>query len=137
MGNLGVTKRYAWGGQDEDGCAYVRNLLTADRSLGLQWAPREFRLVGVLQDGIECDFNSLLALSRTEPKALLVATDQDKYNGRYDDVLEVCRMLEGATPGQGLKSIGSMMRDDGLVLTFPTILDVCIALIAHAGLIHD
>ena len=124
MGNLTAVQRYAWGERRDDGCSYVHNLLGADRSLGLRWAPREFRLVGILQDGLECDFDSLVALSRTEPKGLLVATEIDTLIGRQDNVLEACRLLQETAPSHNYNCVGTIIQGEGIVLTFPRILDV-------------
>ena len=89
------------------------------------WYPREFQLIGVLADGLECDLGSLENLASSEPKARLVATTAyPPLLGERDSVLGICKELEASATQPGLKRVASLTDGDAVLLTFPKLLEV-------------
>ena len=91
---------------------------------GLNSHPREFRLVGVLQRGLECNVKSFEALAGTEPRGLIVAAEDDKLEGKQADVLGVCKMLEETACDEKYRCVADMTYGKGVVVTFTKILKV-------------
>ena len=50
--------------------------------------PREFRIVGFLADGLECDLGDLYSLAKTEPTALLVPGSEYCLQRQQERVVE-------------------------------------------------
>ena len=86
--------------------------------------PREFKLIGFLAEGLECDLGDLTSLAKTEPTALLVPGNEYCLEKEQERVLDACRELEAGVIQPGLYQTASLTRGDGVVLTFPKLLDV-------------
>ena len=119
MGNTAATEDYRWGECDADGWQCVRSLSTLLGGRGLKWVPREFDVVGILDRGLECDMSSLEAMSSSGPRGLLVGLGEDK-----DGVIEVCKALNKHVDVEGYKRVGGLTDGSGVMLTFPTLLEV-------------
>ena len=119
-------KNYVWGKAKEDGSRHVHTLRTGPTLYGSDhhYHPREFKLIGFLAHGLECDLGDLSSLARFEPTALLVPGSEYSLQAKQQRVLDVCRELEAGTVQPGVEQIASLTRDGGVVLTFPKILDV-------------
>ena len=52
--------------------------------------PREFKLIGFLAEGLECDLGDLESLAIREPTGLLVAGDEIALEMKQESVLECC-----------------------------------------------
>ena len=128
LGNQYARKDYVWGDPKDDGSRYVHTLrINPEVYEGKHhFHPREFRLIGFLADGLECDLNDLYSLAKTEPTALLVAGGEYSLQREQERVLDVCRELESGVVQPELDQIASLTRGEGVVLTFPKILDVSV-----------
>ena len=125
LGNLAASKDYAWGNRDSNGCRYIHSLSLLDKSPPLQIHPREFHLSGILRNGLECDFRSFDKLSRIEPKALLVAPDDEWSAKKHNTLLKACDALERLLPDDDFVNIAGFTSGAGVVLSFPKVLHVC------------
>lgn len=119
MGNLTAVNNYAWGDVQDDGSRCVHSIAPEAGLTGMKHVPREFNVIGVLQNGVECDLSSLEALACTEPKGLLLPLEEKR-----DDVLAVCRLLEEQERISGYEQVGSLTNGEGIVLTFTKLLEV-------------
>ena len=126
LGCGSARSRYVWGEPKSDGSRYIHTLRTCPEVYESEYHfhPREFRLVGFLDDGLDCDFSNLHSLASSEPTALLVPGSEYCLQREQERVLEVCRELEAGVVQPGLQQIASLIRGEGVVLTFPKLLDV-------------
>ena len=81
-------------------------------------------MTGVLNNGIQCDFRSFEKLARFEPKALLVAPDDEWSIKKHHTVLDVCDAMEASLPVDNCRSLANFTSGGGVVLFFPKILQV-------------
>ena len=119
MGNIGTLGEYKWGSRDDEGYRYVHSLAQGPVFGRLKHVPREFDVVGVLKNGLECDLSSFEGLTQAEPTAVLEGLGEDEGN-----ILALCRMLEEYDGIDGYKRTNSMTEGNGIVLTFPMLLEV-------------
>ncbi|KAK7675917.1 hypothetical protein QCA50_021150 [Cerrena zonata] len=85
--------------------------------------PREFRFVGMLAEGIDCDLTDHRRLTNECPKAKLF--DSDRYPGihsRKADVTSVCRHLEGSIAQSAFRREHRFLERGCPVLMFPKVL---------------
>ena len=115
-----------WGEPKDDGSRYVHTLQSGAELSGRKhhFYPREFKLIGWLVNGLECDLGDLYSLAKYEPTALLEAGSDDWLQIKQEGVLDACRELERGVIRPSLDQIASLTRGDGVVLTFPKILEV-------------
>ncbi|KAK7681746.1 hypothetical protein QCA50_015093 [Cerrena zonata] len=85
--------------------------------------PREFRFVGVLAEGIDCDLTNHRQLANKSPEAILF--DSVRYPGihsRRADVISVCRHLEGSIAQPSFHREHRLLKRGSPVLVFPKLL---------------
>ena len=116
-------KDYKWGERDREGWRSVHSMMDGRGGGRLMWVPREFDVVGILDKGLQCELGSFEALSRSEPKGLLVGLGEEKKS-----IFEVCDRLSGGEMVENYASVGEFTRGDGVVLTFPSLLEVSAAI---------
>ena len=133
IGSAYARKLYAWGDIADDGSRYVRTLRRTGEVYGSVYHhhPREFKMIGLLQNGLECNLGDLNSLASCEPTALLVAGDMYALQKEQDRVLESCRELEAGVTQPGLERIASLTKGDGVVLTFPKLVEVSYQMLSH------
>ena len=126
IGSAYARKNYVWGNVGSDGGRYVHTLRWSPKVYECEYYyhPREFKLIGFLENGLECDLNYLTSLASTEPTALLVAGDEYCLQSAQESVLESCREIEARVSQPGLERIASLTRGNGVVLTFPKAIEV-------------
>ena len=81
-------------------------------------------MIGFLENGLECNLRDLYSLASSEPTALLVAGGEYSLQREQDRVLDSCRDLEARVTQVGLEKIASLTSGEGVVLTFPKLLEV-------------
>ena len=127
LGNRYCKGDYSWGDKKDEGHRYIHSFRKNPRIFKEEhhWYPREFQLIGILADGLECNLNSLEDLASSEPKARLIATTAyPPLLGERSNLLEVCKDLEASATRPGFKRVASLTEGDALILTFPKLLEV-------------
>ena len=88
-------------------------------------------MIGFLEHGLECDLRDINSLASSEPTALLVAGDEYSLQRVQERVLESCRELESSVTQVGFEKRASLTRGEGVVLTFPKLLEVSCGTMWH------
>ena len=131
LGNLSSVSDYGWGREDAlKGVTYVHTLRSVAQAdfPGLYEHPREFRLMGVLENGVENIDQPLGRLIHSHPKAALVADEKHPIILRKQlDVMAVCRSLQSSCPDKALECGASFMDGHRINLVFPKMFEVSIS----------
>ena len=135
LGNLDSIADYGWGCEDaRKGVTYVHTCRSVARANfpGLYKHPREFRLMGVLERGLENIEMPLERLVNSYPKAALVADEKHPdILRRQLDVMAVCRNLQSNCPNKAQECSSSFMNGHRINLVFPKMFDVGVSIYDH------
>ena len=122
LGNLDVKDEYGWCEDGSGGVAYVHSLraVTHIGYPGYFGHPREFRLMGVLEGGLEGISGDLQDLVFTVPYASLVVNDDHpRLLERQLDVMAACRMLQARSLGEAGNNTATFMTGHRVNIVFP------------------
>lgn len=139
LGNTSAFQHYAWGREDDNkNVNYVHTLRSIAPGVagnaGLYVHPREFRVMGVLKNGIEGVFCPMESLVYTHPRASLVVNeDQPRLLARQLDVMAICRALEATCPDSSTRTIATFMEGHKVKLLFPRMFEVGTLLMEQTG----